>query len=86
MGTTWERSASSHTMNASLPPSSSTTGVSRSDAAAITLRPTPVLPTNTSLPMSAVTSACPASPYPVTICTRSGGAPAATSAARMTRP
>ena len=39
----WLRSASSHTMKASLPPSSSTSGVRLSAAARITARPTPVL-------------------------------------------
>ena len=42
-------SASSHTMKASLPPSSRTTGVSVSAAAAITFLPTPVEPTKMTL-------------------------------------
>lgn len=46
----WERSASSQTMKASLPPSSSTTGVSVAAAADSTARPTPVLPTKITFP------------------------------------
>ena len=58
---TWSRLASPQMMMGSLPPSSSTTGVSFSAAAAMTFLPTAVEPTKTSLPTPAVTSADPAS-------------------------
>jgi hypothetical protein len=62
MGTTCARSASPQTTNASFPPSSSVTGVTRGAAAAITFDPTSVDPTNTILSTPPATSAAPASP------------------------
>ena len=53
MGTHCPKSASSRTMNGSLPPSSSTTGVSVSAAAFMTRRPTPVDPDKDNLPAPA---------------------------------
>ena len=73
------RLASSQTMKGSFPPSSSTTGVRVCEAACMTFLPISVEPTKMSLLTPAVTSALPASAYPVTICTKCSGAPASLS-------
>ena len=70
------RSASEHTIIASLPPSSSEHGMSRSAQAAAIFLPVPTLPVNEILSMSPLTSAAPDSPSPCTSCSTSCGTPA----------
>ena len=70
------RSASAHTIIASLPPSSSEHGMSRSAQAAATFLPVATLPVNEILSMSPLTSAAPDSPSPCTSCRTSLGTPA----------
>src|SRR4051794_31984395 len=60
------RSASASTIMASLPPHSTSTGVSVSAQAAITFLPVRVEPVNASLSTPAVHSAAPVSPSPCT--------------------
>lgn len=62
------KSASSHTTSGSLPPSSSTTGVSDAEAPRITWRPTAGEPVKMTLSTPPDTSAAPVSAKPVTIC------------------
>ena len=65
------RSASAQTIIGSLPPSSSTTGVSVSAAAAMTRLPVRTEPVNTILSTPLRTSASPVAPPPVTTWTMS---------------
>ena len=66
------RSASAQTIMGSLPPSSSRTGVSVSDAAAITRLPVRAEPVKQILSTPERTRASPVPPPPVTTCTSSG--------------
>src|SRR6266700_1602401 len=70
------RSASAQTIIASLPPSSSEHGTSRSAQAAATFLPVTTLPVNEILSTAPLTSAAPDSPSPWTNCSTSSGTPA----------
>ena len=75
--TAWSSAASSKTMLADLPPSSSVSGTPRPASAAWMSLPTPVEPVNATLSMSGSrTSAAPAAPSPGTIDTTPGGSSA----------
>jgi hypothetical protein len=80
------RLASAQTMNASLPPSSSSTGIGRSAAAAITLRPVATEPVKNSMSTFAFVSAAPVLPSPCTISTTPAGSPSRWKKSAMTSP
>ena len=70
------RSASSHTIIGSLPPSSSVHGISARPHASAILRPVRTEPVNEILSQPASTSAAPVAPSPVTIWNTPSGRPA----------
>ena len=75
--TAWSSAASSNTMFADLPPSSSVRGIPRPASAAWMSLPTPVDPVNATLSMSGSrTRAAPVAPSPGTIETTPGGSSA----------
>ena len=75
--TAWSIAASSNTMFADLPPSSSVSGIPRPASAAWMSLPTAVEPVKATLSMSGSrTSAPPAAPSPGMICTTPGGSSA----------
>ena len=78
-------SASSQTIIGSLPPSSNSTGVRLSAAAAMTRFPVRTEPVNTTLSTPPRTMASPVGPAPVTTCTMSPHSPCANSS-RTARP
>mmetsp|Transcript_12439 Transcript_12439/g.43539 ORF Transcript_12439/g.43539 Transcript_12439/m.43539 type:complete len:259 (+) Transcript_12439:310-1086(+) len=82
---TASRSTSSKMTAGSLPPSSRITGVRFADAPRMTSLPTAGEPVKMILSTSDSTSATPASPKPVTSCTRSGEWPHDSSTARAMR-
>ena len=77
-GSARSRSASANRMLGDLPPSSMVTGISRSAAAWLMIRPTSTEPVKEIWPMpGCAVSAAPAdSPYPVTTFSAPGGSPA----------